>query len=280
MSASSNWVTRGVVSQLSAIRRAMTSRSGERGAFEIGPHLEKSTCSGAGLGPGAPASAAPRGAVASRCSFWMYARTSSSMIRPPRPLPRTRVRSMPKSRASLRIDGAAAGAVPGFPSESVSDSSSSEATGNCSGEGVWTSLSRFLTGAGSGLAAGGDPAAPLSPNERMRCPTLILSPVFTKIWVIVPAAVDGMVATAFSFSNSRMGWSFATVSPSLTKRLTTVPESAPSHTLVRSNLPENRLTASEIKRHRLASPPADSRGRRPCRLAMGRNRPFAARGRE
>ena len=71
MSASSNWVTRGVVVQLSAIRRAMTSRRGESGVLEIGPHLEKSICSGAGLGAGAPAGAAARGAAASRCSFWM-----------------------------------------------------------------------------------------------------------------------------------------------------------------------------------------------------------------
>src|ERR1035438_7612245 len=66
MSASSNWVTRGVVLQLSVIRRAMTSRRGEMGAFETGPHLEKSICSCAGLGAGAPADAAPRGAAARR----------------------------------------------------------------------------------------------------------------------------------------------------------------------------------------------------------------------
>ena len=49
----------------------MTLRSGESGVLEIGPHLEKSICSGAGLGAGAPAGAAARGAAASRCSFWM-----------------------------------------------------------------------------------------------------------------------------------------------------------------------------------------------------------------
>ena len=56
---------------LPAILRAMTLRRGESGAFEIGPHLEKSTCSSAGLGAGAPAAAATRGAAATRCSFWM-----------------------------------------------------------------------------------------------------------------------------------------------------------------------------------------------------------------
>ena len=55
------------------------------------------------------------------------------------------------------------------------------ATGTCSGEGVWMSLSRLLAGAGSGLAAGAAAAAPLSLSERIRCPTLILSPAFTKI---------------------------------------------------------------------------------------------------
>src|SRR2546422_329816 len=37
-----------------------------------------------------------------------------------------------------------------------------------------------------------------------------------------------MVATAFSFSNSRIGWSSVIRSPSLTNKFTTVPESAPS----------------------------------------------------
>ena len=40
----------------------------------------------------------------------MYARTSARTIRPPRSLPRIRVRSIPKSRASLRREGEAAGA--------------------------------------------------------------------------------------------------------------------------------------------------------------------------
>src|SRR2546423_9521175 len=37
-----------------------------------------------------------------------------------------------------------------------------------------------------------------------------------------------MEATAFSFSNSMIGWAFEILSPSLTKTFTTVPESAPS----------------------------------------------------
>ncbi len=50
-------------------------------------------------------------------------------------------------------------------------------------------------------------------------------------WPRRPRAVDGIEATAFSFSNSMMAWSFAIVSPSFTKMLTTTPESAPSPSL-------------------------------------------------
>ncbi len=62
----------------------------------------------------------------------------------------------------------------------------------------------------------------------MRCPTLILSPGLTWILDIFPEMVEGMVATAFSFSSSNTAWFGESSSPSFTKRLTTVPESAPS----------------------------------------------------
>ena len=147
-------------------------------------------------------------------------------MRPPRSPPRTRERSMPRSRASLRIEGEAAAATPalGSPSGSADCSSSSFCFGSSLGSGSGCLFSDFA----SVLVPPDGCAAPGSLNETRRCPTLILSPVFTKIFVTLPGAVEGMVATAFSFSNSSNGWSLATSSPSLTKRLTTVPESTPS----------------------------------------------------
>src|ERR1051326_8791624 len=59
-------------------------------------------------------------------------------------------------------------------------------------------------------------------------PTVNLSPSLTRMDVILPETGEGIAATAFSFSSSKIGWSLATESPSLTIRLTTVPESAPS----------------------------------------------------
>src|SRR6266487_1965868 len=64
--------------------------------------------------------------------------------------------------------------------------------------------------------------------ERMTCPTEILSPSFTRIFVTVPEAVEGTGATAFSFSSSMIVWPSLIRSPSFTRRLTTTPESAPS----------------------------------------------------
>ena len=156
------------------------------------------------------------------------------------------------------MDGAAAGSRPALASEAGSRMSSSTAAGICCGEGVWMNRSRLGRGASSGLAAGGALAAPLSPRERIRWPTLILSPTFTKIWATVPAAVEGIVATAFSFSSSRMGWSLVIKSPSLTSKFTTVPESAPSPRCgsfksirQRSNVPQRCLTARKMfSRHR------------------------------
>ena len=145
---------------------------------------------------------------------------SPRTIRPPASLPRTLDRSMRSSRASRRTDGEATGAATGFGNSSPASAAGSSAEASGSGSGA----ARFAAGA---AAAGSSP--PL--NEIRRWPTLILSPDLTYIFATTPAAVDGMDATAFSFSNSRMAWSLATWSPSFTKTLTTTPESAPSPSL-------------------------------------------------
>ena len=62
-------------------------------------------------------------------------------------------------------------------------------------------------------------------------PTETTWPTSTCIRATLPAPVEGIGATAFSFSNSRRVWSNSTRSPSPTTMLTTVPESAPSASL-------------------------------------------------
>ena len=69
-SMSSNWVTRATVFQLSAMRRAMTLRSCETGFLTIGPHCEKSICTGAGLA-GAASIATAAGREAALIKRWI-----------------------------------------------------------------------------------------------------------------------------------------------------------------------------------------------------------------
>src|SRR3989442_1641697 len=112
MSASSNCVTCGIAFQLWTRRRLMVLRSGDIGCRVIAPHFEKSTLSGAGAADGAALAAFSAALIF--CKRWIYARRSLSWILALSPLPRTRVRSIPKSRAIFRIDGDAAGIPPAF----------------------------------------------------------------------------------------------------------------------------------------------------------------------
>ena len=73
MSASSNCVTRGTAAHEALIRRAIVWRNWLTGFFKIGPNFAKSVRAGAGTSFGAPAV----------CKFWMYARKSSTVMRPP-----------------------------------------------------------------------------------------------------------------------------------------------------------------------------------------------------
>ena len=194
-----------MVFQLSAIRRAMTWRKGESGFLVTGPHLEKSIGSGAGLGAGAAAArrpgCRPRAAAAAGCR-----RARPPARSGPAALPRTRVRSMPRSRASLRIEGArrAPRVRPplfwGLPLL---------ASVLLVRRGVCTTRWRLSPAPARPWRPPGG-RRPGSLNERMRWPTLNLSPALTKTLVTVPAALDGIVATAFSFSSSRIGWSLVT----------------------------------------------------------------------
>ena len=65
------------------------------------------------------------------------------------------------------------------------------------------------------------------PNPSAPPPLTVIKRDKNKV-SITPAAVEGMGATAFSFSNSRSVWPFVTSSPTFTKMLTIVPDSEPS----------------------------------------------------
>ena len=106
MSASSNCVTWGIITQLRARLAPEIFRIRDRGRVCTGPNFVKST---AGHGnrlsapPPAPA-AVPVAAVPRRAcltKFW----TSSCRMRPFGPVPAMRARSAPSSRANLRTDG-------------------------------------------------------------------------------------------------------------------------------------------------------------------------------
>ena len=140
--------------------------------------------------------------------------------RPPRSLPRTRVKSIPSSPASLRTEGAAATCASGFAGACPLDSSPGSSS---------TGLSCFGPGAASARFSFFAPAsAPPASIDRITWPTDTLSPSLTRIFVTVPEVVEGIGATAFSFSSSRIVWPSLIGSPSFTRRLTTTPESAPS----------------------------------------------------
>ena len=82
----------------------------------IGPNLAKSTCGHAGRCEATPVDGAAAllvGLAPLAITPLTCERTSSSVMRPFGPLPRTAVRSTPSSRANLRTDGDACGFAPG-----------------------------------------------------------------------------------------------------------------------------------------------------------------------
>ena len=100
MSASSNCVTCGMLTQLACSRGPAIFWMRVSGRRSIGPKAAKSTLGTAG-------SAASPGRAGAVSSCLTYAFTSSAVIRPLRPVPVMRARSTPSSRAKRRTDGPA-----------------------------------------------------------------------------------------------------------------------------------------------------------------------------
>src|SRR3954462_10757327 len=111
------------------------------------------------------------------------------VTRPPRALPRTRPRSIPKSRATLRIAGDAATAAFDCSRDSEDWEEADSSSAGSSGSGAVT-LAFGLGVSATGFAA--TAAAPSPDSVRILWPTLILSPFLTNTLETVPAAVDGI----------------------------------------------------------------------------------------
>src|SRR5687768_8228293 len=162
----------------------------ERGFDSTGPNLAKSTSGHAGKlnGSAAPALAAT-GAGAFAKAPLTKACTSECRIRPLGPLPCTRPRSTPSSRANLRTEGLAWGLV------SVS-SRGSRGTG---GAAVAAEVATATCGAAGfdGCGFGGSArGASLESRIRIAEPLDTLSPTLTFKSLTTPAAGEGISIVA------------------------------------------------------------------------------------
>ena len=115
MSASSKFVTRGTLDQLTCICRAIVLRILLIRSTRIGPKSSTSAVPGRQPSRGLARRGGAAAGLACERSSWRgpmagdrtTAKTSSRVIRPPSPLPTTRLRSTPTSRAKRRIAGPA-----------------------------------------------------------------------------------------------------------------------------------------------------------------------------
>src|SRR5262245_3744004 len=106
------------------------------------------------------------------------------------------VRSIPSSLPNWRTEGAAATDSLAALTSAAGPTGASTSGNSVTGSGV--GAGRAGAAALGFAVAVGEGVAPSDPdNETIRCPTLILSPFLTWILLTTPAAVEGMVATAF-----------------------------------------------------------------------------------
>src|SRR6266540_2171051 len=219
ISASSWFVTCGIITQLRARFAPEIFLIRDSGFDSTGPNLAKSICGHANrlswpppvMAPAAGAAAAPLITCLTKL------RTSSCRMRFFGPLPLTRARSTPSSRAKARTDGDACAAlnVATSTGAAVGWEGAREGSSARGREGVDPSpaASRLpLPLAGEGWGEG----APLASSVAIGEPWLTLSPTFTRTSLTVPAAGDGTSIVALSDSSVTSGSSAFTMSPGLT----------------------------------------------------------------
>ncbi len=236
MSASSNCVTCGIITQLRARFAPEIFLMRGSGFTSTGPNFAKSTFGQGGRSRTAPRIDAPPAGADIAC--FTKPCTSPCRMRPFGPEPGTRERSTPSSRANFRTEGeacaflnaslsicagAGAGAGAGAAGASRGGAACSDGAGSAA----------FVTGGGAGAAAAAADApfppagaaegalAPSPPaaasSTRMTLPWLTLSPTLTLMSLTVPAAGEGTSIVALSDSSEISGSSAFTASPGLTK---------------------------------------------------------------
>ena len=239
MSASSNWVTCGIITQLRARLAPEIFLIFDSGLASISPNLAKSTC-GQGSRSRPPPAPAARPAVPPASACLTNFCTSSRVMRPLRSLPLTLNRSTPSSRANRRTAGLACGTLPGMTVPTpksiggvcvaglaVSRSGTRAAVSSSLSRFGWlVSMVAFGAGAGSvsaGAAAGctgadfgAGSAAAAASMMATTVPSATSSPSLTFSSLTTPATEDGTSMVALSDSSVISPWSFLTVSPGCT----------------------------------------------------------------
>ncbi len=254
MSASSNWVTCGIMTQLRARLAPEIFLIFDSGFDSISPNLEKSICGhGSRFSPAPPPLDAARGAAPPASACLTKFCTSSRVMRPLRSLPLTLNRSTPSSRANRRTAGLACGTFSGItvsaPNATGGDCGPIR-SGSTSGASAAISISLRRIGllvsmvalaaafasaaggtgvgsdlAGTGAAAGGGGAAFFATELSVASasmiattvPSEISSPSLTLSSLTTPATDEGTSIVALSDSSVTRPWSLLTVSPGLTR---------------------------------------------------------------
>ncbi len=228
MSASSNCVTWGIITQLRARFAPEIFLMRDSGRTSIGPNFAKSTDGqGSRLSappPPMPPAAAPADGPMPLMTVLTKFCTSSCRMRPFGPAPVTRARSTPSSRANLRTDGDACAALKAPLSTGAAAAAGSIGAEGAMGAGLGAGPdtgSGAAVGAACGAGAGARASAagvtaPAS-STTISEPSATLSPSFTFNSLTTPATGDGTSIVALSDSSVTSESSAFTASPGLTK---------------------------------------------------------------
>ena len=173
-------------------------------------------------------------------------RTSSTVMRPLAPLPRTCASSTPSSRANFRTEGEACGFAPGAGPRSSGCGRAPISVANAVDFGASAAAG---TGAGAAAvddgdgAAGAAPVAPLRSAIGLPCETL--SPILTFSSFTTPPADDGISIDALSLSTVISDCSGLTVSPGFTSNsITSTSLKSPMSGTFTSNVPPAAVAAA------------------------------------
>src|SRR5450830_1310275 len=213
-------VTWGIITQLRCRFGPEIFLMRDRGCSSVGPNLLKSS-DGHGSSsrpmpwPPAAGAAAFGAAVSAMMPLTKFC-TSSWVMRPLGPLPPTRPRSTPSSRANLRIEGEAK-ALDASTCAAAGAAEAGAGAGAAAAAGAGAAAAAGA-GAAAGAAAGAGAAAapPAASSSSTSEPSPTLSPTLTLISLTTPAAEEGISMLALSDSTVIRDWSTLTVSPGLT----------------------------------------------------------------